>query len=119
MPNPYIPGRLTTNPSLEWIAYEDADHQYLPPNYNCPTVPRVRFSFRFDEFPTPAEVEVDGDLAIEVMENLGRGDRYTLYLGGITGGNPIRPDGIIYDPKVTPRFPSDQRQAFIQIAGVS
>ena len=33
------------------------------------------------------------------------GDKCTLYLGGITGGNPIRPDGNIYDPKPTPRFP--------------
>ena len=56
-----VSGTLTTNPSLEWIASEDADPKYFPADYNSEKVRRVRFSFRFDDYPIPVEVEVDGD----------------------------------------------------------
>ena len=93
-----VSGTLTTNPSLEWIAYEDADPKYFPADYNSEKVRRVRFSFRFDDYPIPIEVEVDGDLAIEVNKNLKRGDRCTLN-GIVQGEEPIRPYGISYDQK--------------------
>lgn len=90
-------GTLTTDPSLEMIAYKDADPQYFPAGYNASEVPRVRFLFRSNDYPIPMEVEFDGDLAIEINENLKSGDRCKL--NGIvhSGGDPIRPFGIDYE----------------------
>lgn len=92
-------GILTTNPSLEWIAYEDADPKYFPDNFNSPKVPRVRFYFRHDSFPIPMVVEIDGDMAIEISENLRSGDRCILIGIVQSGGDPIRPYGINYEQK--------------------
>ncbi len=70
--------------------------------------------FRSNDCPTPMEVEFDGDLAIEISENLNSGDKCTLNVIVHSGGDPIRPFGIDYDRKSIPDKDEDQYEKILK-----
>ena len=114
MPNS-MRGKLTTDPSLEMIAYKDEDPQYFPDGSEVSAVPRVRFKFRPIDYHEPMEIEFDGELAIEVNENLKSGDRCTLFGIVHSEGAPIRPLGIDYDLKTIPDKDENQYEKILKL----
>ena len=98
MPNS-MSGTLTTDPSLD----------------NSLDIPIVRFKFRPNDYHTPMEVEFDGDLAIEINENLKRGDKCTLFGICHSEGDPIRPFGIDYEQKSLPDKDEDQYEKILNL----
>ena len=89
-------GKLITEPCFEEVATHETIRKYIPYDYNSSEIEKVEFSFCRDGKQEKIKVEVYGDLAIKVVNNLKIGDNCILVFDRVVGASfPLYPNDII------------------------